>query len=73
MPIPRYTLTITLLDDGTVATHGPLADKLLCWGLLKAAEHQVNAYKPPDSKIVPVGAGMFDVKGEALPNGGLRR
>lgn len=46
------TLTITLNDNGSVSINGPLTNKLLCWGLLVAAQDLVKTYSPIDQPRV---------------------
>ncbi len=41
------SLTITLNDNGSVSINGPLTNKLLCWGMLTAAEKLVETYEKP--------------------------
>lgn len=53
-------LVITLSQDGQVKIAGPIADKILCYGLLRIAEQLVEAYEPPPqgTGIVPVPSGL---------------
>jgi hypothetical protein len=51
-------LTIVLKPGGAVTVTGPLADKILCYGLLKMAEQIVEDYvQPAQNGIIPVPPG----------------
>lgn len=42
-------LDITLNDDGSVTVNGPLANKIICYGLLEAAKIVVKDWEPKDA------------------------
>lgn len=49
-------LTIELPPDGVLRVSGPLADKILCYGMLEHAKEVVRSYNADNqSKIKPVG------------------
>lgn len=52
-----FTLTITLHDDGKLELHGPIDQKILCYGVLEAAKHAVQAHQPQARPriLAPVG------------------
>ena len=54
----KFKLLIVVMDDGKMAVQGPLHDKMLCYGLLGAAQDVVRDHKPePPSSIVGVPLG----------------
>ncbi|OFY39634.1 MAG: hypothetical protein A2Z69_00365 [Bacteroidetes bacterium RBG_13_44_24] len=47
-----FQLTITGNDDGTITVHGPITQKILCWGMLVQAMFIINAVKVDQNKII---------------------
>lgn len=45
---------VVLLPDGRVNINGPIANKLLCYGLLEIARDLVKDYDPQKVDITPV-------------------
>ena len=56
------TLTITQTEDGRLTVNGPIANKVLCYGLLSAAQdairdyHQNRPAEEPSKIITPIAA-----------------
>lgn len=52
---PRAQLVIQLTTDGGIQVHGPVQDKILCYGLLECARDAIKAHheQPAKSAIVP--------------------
>ena len=48
----KVRLSIIMFSNGEITLHGPVQDKILCWGLLRAAEEIVSRYKADSSNIV---------------------
>jgi hypothetical protein len=46
MEQPRAKIEIILNANGSLTVNGPLQDKILCWGMLHAAENEVAKYNP---------------------------
>lgn len=65
MSQPKMQMVITLMDNGSVQVQGPLANKMLCYGILEMARDAIKDYKPPI--ITPV-VGMND---KDLKNGAV--
>lgn len=53
------TLTVTMTPDGNVNVNGPIANKVLCYGLLELAKDAIRRYNPErivrPSLVVPPG------------------
>ena len=43
-------LEIVLNDNGSITVNGPIANKLLCWGLLTAAEDVIRNFDASKQK-----------------------
>lgn len=60
---PVRRIIITLSADGELDVQAPLGDKLLCFGMLKAAELVVASYKAPQQGsglvVAPASAGKL--------------
>jgi hypothetical protein len=55
------TLTITQTEDGRLTVNGPIANKVLCYGLLSAAQDAIRDYhlqprEEPTRIITPIAA-----------------
>ena len=48
-----HQISIVMFDNGEVSVNGPLHDKVLCWGLLKAAENIVTNFLGEKKIVVP--------------------
>lgn len=48
----KVQITIELKDNGDVQVHGPLAAKVLCFGLLEAAKFVVQNYAEAPNPIL---------------------
>lgn len=44
MQEPKYTMTITLMADGTVDVNGPIDNQFICYGLLECARDAIKTY-----------------------------
>lgn len=59
------TLTINVNNDGKVVVHGPLQDKLLCYGLLEVARDIIREHKNlleiPNGTLAPL-KNLFPLK-----------
>ena len=53
-PTMAMTLTITLNDNGSVLVNGPLNNKIICWGLLTAAQDVIRTYNPAEQPLIEV-------------------
>lgn len=59
--VPRrvaFRLELIVTDEGEVRVHGPVADKVICLGVLEMAKAAVLAFKPspilhPDGSMLP--------------------
>jgi hypothetical protein len=52
--VQEVVLTIKLLPDGSININGPIADKVLCYGMLEAAKDAVREYVAASrSRIIP--------------------
>jgi hypothetical protein len=51
---PRAQLVIQITVDGQIQVHGPIQDKMLCYGLLECARDAIREFdaKAAQSKIV---------------------
>ena len=45
-------LVITLKQGQGVEVHGPIQDKVLCYGLLEAAKDAIRDFRPPGGGLV---------------------
>lgn len=59
-------LTITLSETGAVNVEGPLAEKLLCYGLLEIARDSIKAF---NDKRETAGPELYVAHGQFPPNG----
>lgn len=48
------TLTITLNDNGSINVSGPLTNKLICWGMLVAAQDLIRTYEPAEKPLIEI-------------------
>jgi hypothetical protein len=53
---PRFTLTISFSPGQPPQISGPLADKMLCYGMLEVARDVIKDYKPDAIPIIGAGA-----------------
>lgn len=61
--MPKAIITITFKDDGSVDVHGPIEDKILCFGLLRIAEFVIKEYEPT-KVVIPNFIPPKDLKGK---------
>lgn len=47
-------LIISLEPNGQVTVNGPIANKLLCYGLLEAAKDAIKEWKPAETNRIVV-------------------
>lgn len=45
--MPEMKIVITLREDGSLNVNGPLANKLLCYGMLEQARDVVRNFEEP--------------------------
>ena len=56
-------IIITLLPTGQVEVTGPLENKIWCYGLLKAAEKEIDKYEPGNIIVIPATNGGLITNG----------
>lgn len=61
-PKPQAQLLIVLLEDGQVVVSGPVANKILSYGMIESARDAIANYKAPAAPLIQ------PVRGP-LPNG----
>lgn len=48
----KVELIITVSNGGEIRVHGPIHDKILCFGLLEIAKDIVRTYKPEEQSNI---------------------
>jgi len=63
----KVTLTISFEPGGPVNVSGPIADKILCYGMLEMARDAIKAYDPAKAPLIEVPdgrLGLFRANGD---------
>jgi hypothetical protein len=62
-------LEIILNDNGSITVNGPISNKLMCWGLLTAAEDVIRNFDPAKKPLIeiPEYEPPADVRGNVTP------
>lgn len=50
----QVELRITFSNEGEIRVHGPIHDKILCFGLLELAKDAIKNYKPEEKQNIVV-------------------
>lgn len=56
--VPKITINIHLMPDGTVQVNGPITDRILCYEMLEAARDAIHDYKVPDGPQIALASAM---------------
>lgn len=48
----KVEIRITVSNEGEIRVHGPIQDKILCYGLLEIAKDVIRNYKVESQQII---------------------
>ena len=70
--MPRFTLTITVEENGSINVNGPINDKVLAYGMLEGAKDAIREYIDTQATGNGPRIAIPGLRIGLPPNGGLK-